>query len=188
VNKDIVEFATQKNFHVWLLKNHTKSQGVWLKIYKKSSQIKSISYPEALDEALCFGWIDSQKKSYDEKAFLQRLTPRKSKSIWSKRNREHIERLIKEKKMTASGLREVESAKKDGRWESAYDAPSTMQIPDDFLLELKKNKKAYEFFLTLNKANSYAIVWRLQTAKKQETRHKRMLMILEMLKSGKKFY
>jgi uncharacterized protein YdeI (YjbR/CyaY-like superfamily) len=184
----IVSFATAQEWRAWLVKHHAQSNGIELRIFKKASGQQSVSYEEALDEALCFGWIDGQKKSYDEESWIQKFTPRRSKSIWSKRNQEHVARLTKEKRMMPSGLKEVEAAKKDGRWDSAYDSPKNMEIPSDFLRELKKDTSAYEFFQTLNKANLYAIAWRLQTAKKPETREKRMKTMLAMLAQGKKFH
>ncbi len=187
-NNPVRAFTTQQAWRSWLEKNHAISDGIWLRIYKKASGKKTVTYAEALDEALCYGWIDGQKKTYDAESFLQKFTPRRSKSMWSKRNREHTMRLIKEKRMTAAGRAEIDAAKKDGRWEQAYDAPSTMTIPDDFLQALKKDKMAYEFFKTLNKANTYGIAWRLQTARKQETRAKRMQSLLDMMKQGKKLH
>ncbi|HEY6020638.1 MAG TPA: YdeI/OmpD-associated family protein [Candidatus Paceibacterota bacterium] len=184
----IKPFATTVEWRAWLAKMHAKSDGIWVRIYKKASGKKTVTYAKALDDALCFGWIDGQKKAYDAESFLQRFTPRRPKSIWSKRNREHVARLIKEKRMTAAGLREVAAAKRDGRWDSAYDAPSSMQIPEDFLKNLKKDQKAYEFFKTLNRANVYAIAWRLQTAKKAETRVRRMEALLSMMSEGKKLH
>jgi uncharacterized protein YdeI (YjbR/CyaY-like superfamily) len=181
-------FATAAQWRAWLTREHAKSDGIWLRIYKKGSGKKTVTYAEALDEALCFGWIDGQKKAYDAESFLQRFTPRRKKSIWSKRNREHVARLIAEKRMTAAGLREVDAAKQDGRWDRAYDGPRSMRVPEDFLKELKKNKKAYDFFRTLNKANTYAIAWRLQTAKKSETRARRMEVLLAMMRQGKKLH
>jgi uncharacterized protein YdeI (YjbR/CyaY-like superfamily) len=124
----------------------------------------------------------------DDKSWLQKYTPRRSKSMWSKINREHVARLVKEKRMQPAGLKEVEAAKNDGRWEAAYDSPKNMEVPADFLKELKKDKKAFEFFKTLNKTNIYAIAWRLQTAKKPETRQKRMKVLLEMMKDNKKIH
>ena len=162
--------------------------GIWLRFYKKGSGIVSLNYAAALDEALCFGWIDGQSKSLDENSYLQKFTPRRARSIWSKRNIEHVARLIEEGKMNPSGLKEAEAAKTDGRWQKAYDSPANMEIPEDFLRELSKDKKAFAFYKTLNKANTYAIVWRLQTAKKPDTREKRMKAILEMLSRGEKFH
>lgn len=169
-------------------KKHATVPGLWLEIAKKGSGRTSVSYAEALDVALCYGWIDGQKKSKDEKSYLQKFTPRRPKSLWSKVNREHVERLTKAKKMKPSGIVQVEMAKKDGRWEQAYDSSRTTNVPGDFLLRLKKDKKAYAFFTTLTKANVYAITWRLQTAKKPETREKRIQAIIEMLKKGETFH
>ena len=181
-------FSSAKAFRAWLEKNHAKPDGIWLRMFKKVSGKKTITYDEALDEALCFGWIDGQAKSHDKDSYIQRFTPRRKRSMWSKRNREHVARLIKEKRMTSAGLKEVETAKKDGRWDAAYDSPKNMTIPVDFLVHLKKNKKAYDFFKTLNKTNTYAIAWWLQTAKKPETRERRMREILDTLNRGEKFY
>jgi uncharacterized protein YdeI (YjbR/CyaY-like superfamily) len=168
--------------------NHADSGGVWLRIFKKDSGEKSITYAEVLDQALCFGWIDGQKKAWDEFSWLQRFTRRRAKSGWSKRNTEHVERLIKAGLMTRAGLEAVEAATADGRWQAAYDSPRNAAPPEDFLQALAKDKKAKAFFETLNKANIYAIVYRLQTAKKPETRERRMKMILEMLSRGEKFH
>ncbi len=169
--------------------NYARSNnGIWLRILKKDSGEATITYDEALDEALCFGWIDGQKKACDEKSWLQKFTPRRSKSIWSKRNKTRVVQLINEKRMQPSGLKEIETAKKDGRWDKAYDSPRQMEIPADFLALLTKDQRAYEFFKTLNKANTYAIAWRLGTAKKQETREKRMRILLKMMKKRQKLH
>ena len=184
----IKAFASPVAWRAWLEKNHTKPAGIWIIFYKKTSGKKSISYAQALDEALCFGWIDGQSKGIDEASWKQRFTPRRTKSIWSKRNRENVARLIKKKRMTPAGLKEIAAAKKDGRWETAYDSPKTMDVPADFLRELRRDPGAYAFYKTLNRANIYAIGWRLQTAKKPETRTRRMEALLSMLKAGKKFH
>lgn len=184
----MLSFTTIKEFTSWLAKHHEASTGIWIRFFKKNSDVTSITYAEALDIALCYGWIDGQKKTYGTASWLQKFTPRRPKSIWSKRNREHIERLEKSGKMKAAGIKQVEAAKADGRWERAYDSSINMVVPADFLAKLAKNKKAETFFKTLNKANTYAIVWRLQTAKKPETRDKRMKIILEMLEKGEKFH
>ena len=193
MNKDtetpIKSFASSKQWKEWLVMNYsTSNNGIWLRIFKKDSDEATVNYDEALDEALCFGWIDGQKKTYDEKSWLQKFTPRRSKSIWSKRNKTRVAQLIKEKRMQPSGLKEIETAKKDGRWDKAYDSPSQMEIPADFLAILEKDQQTYEFFKTLNKANKYAIAWRLQTAKKPETREKRMQILLKMMKSRQKLH
>lgn len=183
----IIEFKTAERFETWLEKNHKNPDGLWLKLFKKDSGKKSISYAEALDVALCYGWIDGQRRACDEQAWLQKFTPRRTKSIWSKINIGHAERLIDERRMRPPGLKAIEEAKTDGRWENAYDSPSKMTIPEDFLEELSKNKKAEAFFMGLNKTNLFSIGFRLQTAKKQETREKRMKEIIERLAKGEKF-
>ena len=193
MNKDTItpikSFASSKQWKEWLAMNYAISNnGIWLRMFKKDSDVATITYDEALDEALCFGWIDGQKKAYDEKSWLQKFTPRRSKSIWSKRNKTLVTQLIEEKRMQPSGLKEIETAKKDGRWDKAYDSPSQMEIPADFLSILKKDQQAYEFFKTLNKANTYAIAWRLETAKKPETREKRMQILLKMMKKRQKLH
>ena len=185
-------FTTPLEFEKWLKGHHAKVPGVWVrflkKAHKENSGEKSINYAEALDVALCYGWIDSQSNKLDKKSYVQKFTPRGPKSVWSKRNREHIARLIKEKRMAPAGLAAVAAAKKDGRWAQAYDGSRAMKIPADFLKELGKRKKAKAFFDTLNKANLYAIGYRLQTAKKPETRERRKAAILAQLEAGKKFH
>lgn len=184
----ILSFDTPDEWIAWLEKNHVTSHGIWMRFYKKNSGIIKVNYAQALEEALCYGWIDSQVKSYDEKSYLQKFTPRRSKSIWSKINTAHIERLMKEGRMKPAGLAQVEAAKKDGRWDAAYHSPTTMEVPKDFLKELAKDKKAEAFFKTLNKTNTYAIAWRLATAKKPETRERRMKVLVEMLAKGEKLH
>ena len=178
-------FETQKDWEAWLSKNHAScEEGIWLRMYKKDTKIPSINYAQALEEALCYGWIDGQKKSYDAQSWLQRFTPRRKKSGWSQINIGHIERLTKDGRMQPAGIVQVEAAKADGRWEKAYAPASTMVVPEDFLLELKKHKKAYIFYQTLNKANLYAIFYRLTTAKKPETVARRKTDIIAMLERG----
>lgn len=184
----IIAFKSSKEWASWLAQNHTKSSGLWLRLFKKDSGVASVTYAEALDEALCYGWIDGQLDKYDEKSWLRKFTPRRPKSVWSKKNIAHIERLTRAGKMKSAGRQEVEAAKADGRWKRAYDSPSAMQIPADFLKALSQDKKAKAFFATLNKANTYAIAWRLQTAKRPETRAKRLQAILAKLKKGEKFH
>ncbi len=184
----IKSFKTASAFGTWLKKNHNTSAGIWMKFFKKNSGVKSITYSEALDEALCWGWIDSQAKTFDEKAYLQRFTPRKRRSIWSKRNRDHVARLVKAGRMQPPGQAQVDAAKTDGRWEAAYDSPKNTKVPPDFLKRLAQNKKAQKFFETLNRTNTYAIAWRLQTAKKPETREKRLRELLQMMIAGKKLH
>lgn len=184
----MLTFKNSEEFEVWLSEHHRKANGLWLQIFKKAANKKGITRKEALDEALCFGWIDGQAKKLDEESYLQKFTPRRPGSLWSKRNTEHIARLTNLGKMKPAGMKEVEEAKADGRWEKAYDPPSEMTVPEDFLSELSNYPKAKDFFESLNKTNKYAITWRLQTAKKQETRERRMEEILKMLSEGKKFH
>jgi uncharacterized protein YdeI (YjbR/CyaY-like superfamily) len=184
----VLVFVSAKAWQQWLAKHHKTSDGIWLRLFKKTSATPSVSYAEALDAALCYGWIDGQTKSHDAQSWLRKFTPRCAKSIWSKKNLEQVARLTKAGKMTAAGLNAVEAAKADGRLKVAYDAPSKSEVPKDFLAALSRNAKAKAFFATLNRANVYAITFRLQTAKKPETREKRMRAILEMLGRGEKFH
>jgi len=184
----IISFATPAEWRTWLEKHHPEQEGIWLRFFKKDSGVQSVNYAQALDEALCYGWIDGQTKKYDAESWLQKYTPRRTRSMWSKRNTQLVARLIAEKKMMPAGLKEIERAKADGRWDKAYDSPGKMAMPEDFLAKLAKDKQAQAFFDTLSKANTYAIGWRLQSAKKPETRAKRMEQILEMLKNGEKFH
>jgi uncharacterized protein YdeI (YjbR/CyaY-like superfamily) len=185
---EILHFRSSAEFRKWLAKNHSRPEGIWLRIGKKDSRESSVTYAEALDEALCHGWIDGQKQRHDASSWLQKFTPRRRNSSWSKINTQHAKRLIQAKRMKSAGQTEINAAKKDGRWTAAYDSPSKSKIPEDFLATLRKNKKACAFFESLNKANLYAIAYRLQTAKKPETRQKRMDAILEMLTKGKAFH
>lgn len=185
---EIAAFRSGREFRTWLVRHRAGSPGLWVRIYKKGSGVPTVTYAEALDEALCFGWIDAQKQPYDEHSWLQRFTPRRPKSGWSKRNTEHAERLIRSGEMTPAGLREVEAAKADDRWRAAYDSPARAAVPEDFLRLLAKNRRAHALFAGLNKANLYAIAYRLQTAKKPETRETRMRAIIEMLARGEKFH
>jgi uncharacterized protein YdeI (YjbR/CyaY-like superfamily) len=181
-------FASEKAWQAWLAKNYDKSNGVWLMFAKKNADKPTVTYAEALDVALCYGWIDGQKNSYDEQYWMQKFVPRQPKSIWSKKNIEHTERLIKEGKMQPAGLKAIETAKANGTWEKAYDAQSKMSIPEDFLKALRKNKKAFAFFKTLNRTNLFSIAFRLQTAKKEETKQKRITKIIGMLEREEKFH
>jgi uncharacterized protein YdeI (YjbR/CyaY-like superfamily) len=184
----IVPFASREAWEAWLEEHHTTSDGLWLKIAKKGSGLETVSFAEALDVALCYGWIDSQADSFDDRYWLQRFTPRRSRSKWSKRNREKVTKLIEEGKMKPAGLWEVERAKADGRWDAAYDAPSGATVPDDLRRELEKNDKAREFFATLDSRNRYAILYRIQDAKKPETRARRIDNFMAMLSEQRKLY
>jgi len=181
-------FKTQKAFETWLAKNHAKAPGVWLQLAKKASGVKSITYAEAVEAALCYGWIDGQSKSIDETAWLQKYTPRGRRSIWSKINIGKVEALIKAGRMQPAGLAAVEAAKQDGRWAAAYEPPSKAGVPPDLQAALDASPKAKAFFTTLNSTNRYAILFRTQTAKKPETRAKRIKQFVEMLEKGEKLY
>ena len=172
----------------WLRKNHATSAGVWVRIAKKAANVRSVSYLQAVDAALCFGWIDGQKKGGDERYWLQRFTPRSAKSIWSKINREKAIRLIARGQMNAAGMREVERAKRDGRWYGAYDSPSGAAIPADFQAVLNKTPRAKAFFATLDSRNRYAVLFRIQTARKAETRARRIKQFAGMLSQHKKIH
>jgi uncharacterized protein YdeI (YjbR/CyaY-like superfamily) len=184
----ILSFPSAAEFRRWLQANHRSCDGIWLRIYKKDSGVATVTYAEALDEALCFGWIDGQKQKHDERSWRQKFTPRRAKSGWSKINTGHAERLIAAGRMRPAGQAEIDAAKQDGRWQAAYDSQGKATFPEDFLKAVAKNKKMQAFFVSLSSSNRYAIAYRLQTAKRPETREKRMKMILEMLKKGEKFH
>jgi len=183
-----VAFESAREAENWFARNHAKSQGIWVRFFKKDSGVPSATYQETLDCALCFGWIDGQLKKHDDASWLRKFTPRRANSTWSKKNTEHAERLIRSGRMRPAGYREIEAARKDGRWKAAYDPPSKMSIPADLLKRLDDHRRAKAFFETLNRANLYAIAWRLQTAKKPETREKRLDDIVAMLSRGQKFH
>jgi uncharacterized protein YdeI (YjbR/CyaY-like superfamily) len=182
----IIAFATATEFRHWLEQHHGDHPGVWIKLARKGSGIPSVTYAEALDEALCLGWIDGQKKSCDETAFLQKFTRRGPRSIWSKINVGHVARLEQAGRMKPAGLAAVAAARADGRWDAAYQSFSTAEMPEDFLAALAKEPKAKAFFETLNKTQRYGFFFRLATAKKPETRQKRIADFVAMLKRGEK--
>jgi uncharacterized protein YdeI (YjbR/CyaY-like superfamily) len=184
----IIHFESQETWETWLQDKHESSDGMWLKIAKKASGVASVSYTEAVDAALCYGWIDSQKASYDKDFYLQRFTPRRPKSKWSQINRQKATEFIEQGKMKLAGLREVELAKEDGRWKAAYASQSTMTVPADFQQVLDDNPQAQAFFDTLNSSNRYAILYRIQDAKKPETRARRIEKFIAMLNEQKKVY
>jgi uncharacterized protein YdeI (YjbR/CyaY-like superfamily) len=181
-------FESPVEWEAWLKDHYTQTAGIWLRLFKKATGKQTVTHDDALLVALCYGWIDGQVKPYDNESWIQKFTPRRKRSLWSKRNCDFVTQLIKEGKMQPSGLAEVEAAKADGRWDAAYDSPKNMVVPEDFLNELRKDPKALEFFKALSKTNKYAIAWRLQTAKKPETRDRRKQVLLEMLKKGEKPY
>jgi uncharacterized protein YdeI (YjbR/CyaY-like superfamily) len=180
----IMKFETQAVWRQWLNDN-PDSNGIWMKFAKKNSGENTLNYKEALEEALCYGWIDSQSKTFDDKFYLQKFTPRRTKSIWSKINVAKVEVLIEAGKMKPSGLAQVEAAKADGRWLAAYASPSGTEIQDYFLEALNKNKTAKEFFETISKGNKYAIAWRLHQAKRLETKERLTKKFVDMLAEGK---
>ena len=182
----ILPFASQQDWEGWLRANADGAGGLWVQFAKKASGIASITYDEALEVALCFGWIDGLKKSLDERFFLQRFTPRRPRSSWSKRNVGIVGRLIEQGRMHPRGLREVEAAQADGRWEAAYDGPRGAEPDPEFLKALNRNKKAKAFFATLNKRRQLAIFYQTRTAKREETRKRRIEKYVAMLAEGKK--
>lgn len=184
----ILVFEHQPAWEAWLKKHHAGSNGVWLHIAKKDAEQPSVSYAQALESALCWGWIDGQKKGGDESHWLQRFTPRRARSIWSKKNRENALALIQQGRMQPPGLKEVERAQGDGRWDDAYDSARTATVPSDLQAELDGNQKAKAFFATLDGANRYAVLWRVQTAKKPETRARRIAQFVEMLARHEKIH
>ena len=181
-------FATQQDWEAWLAEHYADPTGIWLKFAKKGKGILSVSYSEALEGALCYGWIDGQKAAFDEQYWLQKFTPRRAKSIWSQINCDKVMALIEAGKMQPSGLHQVELAKADGRWEVAYASQSKATIPDDLQAALNNNPQAHDFFLTLNSANRYAILFRIQTARKAETRAACIQKFVEMLAKGEKLH
>jgi len=185
---EIVEFRSAENWEKWLEKNHSISNGIWIRLFKKGSGVPSVTVAEALDGALCYGWITGQARPHDDVSWLGRYVPRRPRSIWSKINVTYVERLTKEGRMKPAGLRQVEEAKRDGRWGRAYSSPKVAKIPEDFTIALKKNRKALAFFKTLNKANVYAVVFRLENAKSEESRKAKIAQIVEMFEKGEKFH
>ena len=181
-------FADPGAFETWLEENHDSSAGLWLKVAKKGTGKRSVTYPEALELALCFGWIDSQKRGFDEEYFLQRFTPRRPRGRWSQINREKAETLIAAERMRPAGLAEVEAAEADGRWEAAYGGERTAEVPDDLQRVLDASPAAAEFFAGLDSANRYAVIYRLNDAKKPETRERRLRKFIAMLERGEKIH
>ena len=184
----IIPFASRDAWEAWLQEQHATSEGLWLKFAKKDSGIETVTYSEAVEAALCYGWIDGQKASFDDHYWLQRFTPRRPRSKWSKINRQKATELIERSEMKPAGLRGVERAKADGRWDAAYDAQSTATVPEDLRRELDKNDRAREFFATLDSANRYAILYQIQDAKRPETRARRIQKYVAMLNEQKKIY
>ena len=181
-------FETPAKWDAWLAKHHAQAPGLWLRLAKAASGRRSVTYAEALDAALCYGWIDGQKKSYDEQTWLQKFTPRGPRSIWSQINREKAQALIESGRMQPAGLAAIERARQNGQWEAAYASQKKMAVPGDLRAALAADPAAEAFFATLNSTNRYAILFRLQTAKKPETRARRLAQFVAMLARGEKLY
>jgi uncharacterized protein YdeI (YjbR/CyaY-like superfamily) len=184
----IISFASREDWEGWLHAQHATAKGLWLKLAKKGSGINSVTYDEALQSALCYGWIDGQKGSFDEQYWLQRFTPRGPRSKWSKINRDKATELLAQDRMQPAGLEQVLKAQQDGRWDAAYEGQRTATVPDDLQRELDGNPKAKAFFATLDSANRYAILYRLQDAKKPETRARRLAKYVAMLSEREKLH
>ena len=181
-------FRSKQDWAAWLETNHRESTGLWLRLAKKDSGLQSVSYKEALEVALSYGWIDGQKRPETEQTWLQKFTVRSSKSIWSKINREKALALIASGEMKAAGLQAVENAKKNGQWDAAYDSPSAATMPSDFQAALDANPRASSFFKTLDRANRYAVLWRIQTVKKAATRARKIEQFIGMLEREEKIH
>lgn len=188
MNDPILTFKDQSAWESWLELTGSVSTGAWLRIAKKGAGIKTVSYAEALEIALCHGWIDGQKKAENEHYWLQRFTPRTARSIWSQINKAKAEALVSAGRMRPAGMREIDRAKKDGRWDAAYSSASNSVVPDDLQQALDANKEAKAFFSTLNSQNRYAILFRIQNVKKAETRAKKITQFIEMLARGEKLH
>jgi uncharacterized protein YdeI (YjbR/CyaY-like superfamily) len=181
-------FENARAFGHWLKRNYAKAPGLWVKIAKAASGITSITYPEAVEEALCWGWIDGPMHRVDDRWYVQKFTPRTKRSLWSKLNRARVQSLIETGRMQSPGLAEIERAKQDGRWDRAYDSPKTAGVPADLAAALQKSKRAARFFQTLDAQNRYAILHRVQTAPKPDTRARRIAELVKMLQEGKKIH
>ncbi len=185
---EIAEFQSASQWDEWLAKNHSKSKGIWIRFFKKAFVVSSINNSDALDVALCYGWITGQARPCDEGSWLGRFVPRRPKSIWSKINTKRAETLIIQGRMKPAGLEQVKEAKRDGRWDRAYSQPSTAKLPEDFIKALQKNKEAETFFKTPNRANIYSVVFRLENAKNEEVRREKIRQMIKMFEKGEKFH
>jgi uncharacterized protein YdeI (YjbR/CyaY-like superfamily) len=184
----VKSFKTAAAFEEWLDKHYKKADGLWMKIAKAGTGIKSIAFPDALDIALCYGWIDGLRRALDDEYYVQKFTPRRDKSVWSVINKNKVAQLIKEGRMKEAGYAAIEEAKKNGRWDNAYHSPANAQVPDDFQKALDKNKKAKAFFAKLSSQNRFAIIYRLQQVKREETKKKKIEQYIKMLEEGKTIY
>lgn len=181
-------FKSQSDWHAWLERNHEDPDGVWVHFAKKGSGAVTVTYDEALETALCFGWIDGQLRTHDEKTFVRKFTPRRARSIWSKVNRAKAERLIESGRMKPPGLRAIERAREGGEWDSAYDSSRTAAVTPEFQKALDKSKRAAAFFAKLDKTNRYAVLWRIQTARSADARAKRIAELIAMLEKQETFH
>jgi len=181
-------FKTQAHWHAWLESNHEKPDGLWVHFGKKGSGVVTVTYDEALETALCFGWIDGQLRTHDEKTFVRKFTPRRARSIWSKVNRAKAERLIASGRMQAAGHRAIERARAGGEWDAAYDSSRSSTVPPDLQAALDKAARAAAFFATLDRANRYAMLWRIQTSRGPEARTKRIAEVMAMLKAKETYH
>jgi uncharacterized protein YdeI (YjbR/CyaY-like superfamily) len=181
-------FKSASAFEAWLNKNYNKADGLWMKIAKANTGIKSITFPDALDIALCYGWIDGIRRALDKEYYVQKFTPRRNKSIWSVINKNKVAQLINEGRMKEGGFAAIEQAKKNGQWDRAYHSPANAQVPEDLQKALQKNKKARAFFEKLNSQNRFAILYRLQQVKRVETKKKKIDQYIKMLEDGKTIY
>jgi uncharacterized protein YdeI (YjbR/CyaY-like superfamily) len=186
--RPVIAFATQAEFELWLAENHEDPGGLWIKMARKASGIQSITHLEALDVALCYGWIDGLRRSHDEHYFVQKFTPRRPRSKWSQINRDKVLKLIEEGRMQPPGFAQIEAAKDDGRWEAAYPAQSQMTVPDDLQAQFDADPQAKAFFDSLDSRSRYAILFRIHDAKRPETRARRIEQFVDMLKKGEKLY
>ncbi len=184
----VKSFATASAFETWLSRNHGKAEGIWLVIAKKGSGIRSVTHAEAVEVALCYGWIDGQGKRLDDERYVQKFTPRRARSPWSQINRKRALALVDEGRMREPGLREIERAKADGRWDAAYASPRAAKVPEDLAQALRRNRKARAAFDALDSRNRYAILYRVNDAKKPETRARRIAQFVAMLSEGRKPY
>lgn len=181
-------FKSQQAWAAWLEKNHLKSAGLWLRLAKKDSALRSVSYKDAIEVALCYGWIDGQKRPESAQFWLQKFSPRSNRSVWSKINREKAQSLVTSGQMKPAGLEAIENAKRNGRWDSAYDSPSGATVPEDLQIALESAPRAMAFFETLDRANRYAILWRIQTVKTAKTRARKVEQFIAMLERGEKLH
>ena len=184
----VKSFKSSSAFEEWLDKNHKKADGLWMKIAKANTGIKSIAFPDAIDIALCYGWIDGLRRALDEEYYIQKFTPRRGKSVWSVINKNKVAQLIQEGRMKEAGLAAIDHAKKNGQWDKAYHSPANAQVPEDFQKALDKNKKAKAFFAKLSSQNRFAIIYRLHQVKREETKKKKTEEYISMLEKGKTIY